>query len=76
MSNCLPYLTREIHRWPDVAYEVDVRTKTHPRIVLKCGDEQRFLCYSKTRVQTRGIMNKVTELRRVLREIGAQRVHP
>lgn len=73
MSNTLPLIERELRLWPDVTYSLDTHSKRHPRIVLQHGDTRRFLCYSSTKVQSRGLLNKVSELRRTLHEIGATR---
>lgn len=72
MSNMLELLERELQRWPGVKYVVEP-SSTHPKLRLSYEDKGRFLPFSKTKVASRGALNKVTELRRVLRDLGAQR---
>ena len=72
MSNSLDTLRKELERWQGVAYSVD-KTGRHPRIWLEYRGVKRFIPYSSTPVGKYGLMQKVTQLRRMLREIGAER---
>lgn len=72
MSESLDFLKRELERWSGVEYGVeDVRP--HPKLHIEYAGARRFLPFSSTRVDRRGILNKVTELRRTLRDMGAER---
>lgn len=72
MSESLEFIKRELERWEGVTYGVeDVRP--HPKVRIEYAGMRRFLPYSSTRVDRRGVLNKVTELRRLLREMGATR---
>lgn len=72
MSESLDFLKRELERWSGVEYGVeDVRP--HPKLRVEYKGVRRFLPFSSTRVDRRGILNKVTELRRTLRDMGAER---
>ena len=72
MSNSLELLRKELERWEGVAYSVD-KTGRHPRLWVAYKGEKRFIPFSSTHVGHYGLMQKVTQLRRVLREIGATR---
>lgn len=72
MSNSLDTLRKELECWQGVAYSVD-KTGRHPRIWLEYRGMRRFIPYSSTPVGKYGLMQKVTQLRRMLREIGAER---
>ena len=72
MSESLDVLRRELERWRGVAYSVD-KTGRHPRLWVECGGQRRFVPFSSTHVGKYGLMQKVTQLRRMLREIGAER---
>lgn len=72
MSDSLELMERELARWAGVRYEVE-NTRPHPKMRLEYGDKRRFIPFSSTRVDRRGMLNKVTELRRMLREMGAVR---
>lgn len=63
-------LEREIRKWPGVTYSIEP-SKVHPKLRLRYRESERFLPFSKTRVDPRGMLNKVTQLRRVLRDMGA-----
>jgi hypothetical protein len=72
MSNSLEFLRKELECWRGVAYSVD-KTGRHPRLWVECSGQKRFIFFSSTTVGKYGLMQKVTQLRRVLREIGAER---
>ena len=72
MSESLEFMQRELERWSGVTYEVE-DTRPHPKLRLHCNGQQRFIPYSCTKVDRRGMLNKVTELRRLLHTMGATR---
>lgn len=72
MSNSFDILRKELQRWPEVTYSVD-RTTRHPRIWLEYRGMKKFIPFSSTPVGKYGLMQKVTQLRRTLRELGAER---
>lgn len=72
MSNSLKVLEKELQYWPGVTYVVD-RAGRHPRIRVRYGETEQFVPYSSTKVGHYGLMQKVTQLRRALKEMGAQR---
>lgn len=71
MSNSLKQLEKELKRWPAVEYTVELSGR-HPRIIVRYGGVERFVPFSSTKVGHYGLMQKVTQLRRTLREIGAE----
>lgn len=71
MSNTLEQLEKELARWPGVNYRADYTTR-HPRIWIEYKGEKRFVPFSKTKVGRYGLMQKVTQLRRTLREMGVE----
>lgn len=72
MSNSLEKLEQELERWPGVTHRAE-RTGRHPRLWLEYQGEKRFIPYSSTQVGHYGLMQKLTQMRRILREIGATR---
>ena len=72
MDRPLEHLEKELRRWPAVEYDVELSGR-HPRIVVRYGGAERFVPFSSTKVGHYGLMQKVTQLRRVLRELGAER---
>lgn len=71
MSNTLEILERELARWPGVDHRVEPR-KRHPRLWISYGGAERFIPFSKTKVGRYGLMQKLTQLRRTLRDMGAE----
>lgn len=72
MSSMRKYLERELEEWVGITFTFE-NGGSHPKIRIQCGDASRFIPYSNTKVAHRGMLNKVTELRRSLRELGAHR---
>jgi hypothetical protein len=68
----LELIMSELARWPGVDYTHEPGGN-HPRLRFRYGSSERFLVYSKTKVDPRGLLNKVTELRRLLHTLGATR---
>lgn len=63
----------EVSEWPGVSVAFEDGGK-HKRACLKFGDAEQFVTYSATPGDTiRGIHNHVGEIRRTLREMGAER---
>jgi len=71
-SNSLELLRKELERWQGVACPVE-KTGRHPRLWVEYRGTKKFVPFSSTHVGKYGLMQKVTQLRRVLREIGAKR---
>ncbi len=71
MSNTLEQLEKELSRWPGVNYRAE-HAGRHPKLWVEYKGEKRFVPYSSTKVGHYGLMQKVTQLRRVLREMGAE----
>jgi len=70
MSNTLEQLEKELRRWPGVNYRANPIGR-HPRLWVEYQGEKRFVPYSSTKVGHYGLMQKITQLRRMLREMGA-----
>lgn len=62
-------IEREMAKWPGVEYAIEHRGK-HPALVVRRGGASRFVPFTNTRTDRRGILNKVSDIRRALREIG------
>lgn len=71
-SNSLELILKELERWPGVTHRAE-HVGRHPRIWVRYGDNEKFVTFSTTQVGRYGLMQKVTQLRRLLREIGATR---
>jgi hypothetical protein len=72
MSRSFPFLEQELARWPEVRYTVDA-TRPHHRLWVEVNGRRQFLPFSSTRTNSRGSRNAVAMLRRLLRQMGAQR---
>jgi hypothetical protein len=70
-NNSLDMLRKELERWQGVAYSVE-KTGRHPRLWVEYRGRKKFVPFSSTHVGKYGLMQKVTQLRRALREIGAE----
>ena len=71
-SNSLEAMYKELERWPGVTHRAE-QVGRHPRLQLEHNGNSRFIPYSSTQVGRYGLMQKITQLRRTLREIGAER---
>ncbi len=69
MSNTLAALRAELRNWPGVTYRVTHRGR-HPRLILSYGGHEQFVPFSCTKVGHYGLMQKVTQLRRTLTDMG------
>jgi len=72
MERCLSLIRRELGEWGGVEYEI-VSGGKHPKLVLKYGGSSRFVTFSTTRVDRRGMMNKLRDIRMQLTALGATR---
>jgi hypothetical protein len=72
MARTLDALEQELRAWSGVTYEV-ADTRPHPKLYVQYSEQRRFLPFSSTSVEGRGMRNKVSQLRRLLHELGAQR---
>lgn len=70
MDRSLTLILRELQNWRDVAHEIR-RGGKHPRIVLTHGGKSRFVTFSGTRSDRRGVLNKISDVRAALRALGA-----
>lgn len=59
----------ELSRYSDIQYTLESGSK-HPRVVVPCGDKARKVMYSSTPVERRAVLNLITDLRRVVREVS------
>lgn len=67
-------LERELEQWPKVKYEVEKEGRSrHPKLWLEYEGRRRFVVFSSTYVAHRGLKNNISNLRRVLRELGAEK---
>lgn len=66
-------ISKEVEEWPGAAVSFEKGSK-HPRAVLSFGDSSRFVVFPDTPGDTdRGILNCLTDVRRELRGLGAER---
>ena len=63
-------IEKELAKHPGVESRFERGTK-HPRVVLKVGTVERFFPFTGTRTDRRGMLNNITALRRLCRELGA-----
>lgn len=73
-NNQMDRLERELQRWPGVKYRLEPGG-THSKLCVTYEHRERRVPVSLTRVPSRGVLNKVTELRRILTTMGAERDH-
>jgi hypothetical protein len=72
MDRPITTLEKELRAWPGVTYEV-AANRPHDRLYVEYGGQRRFLPFSSTPVGRRGMLNKVSQLRRLLHELGAKK---
>lgn len=72
MSDTLEQLEKELKRWPGVRHRAE-HSGRHPKLWVEYAGAERFVPFSLTKVGKYGIMQKVTQLRRTLKAIGAHR---
>lgn len=62
----------ELEKWRGVDYRVEPGGK-HDRIVVVYSGQQRFVTFTRTATGPRGQKNKISDVRRTLQSLGAQR---
>lgn len=72
MSNSLEMMEKELARWPGVTHRAEYSGR-HPRLWVTYRGIERFIPFSCTKVGHYGLMQKVTQLRRLLTKMGAER---
>jgi hypothetical protein len=70
MDRSLTPILRELANWPGVDHEIRHGGK-HPRIVLTHRGASRFVTFSGTPSDRRGVLNKISDVRTTLRALGA-----
>ena len=58
----------ELSRHPNIQYTLESGSK-HPRVVVRCGANERKVPYSSTPTERRAVLNTVTCVRRAIREV-------
>lgn len=66
-------LETELAKWKGVVGHHFESGGKHPRLVVWTAGGRRFLPYTTTHIDPRGMRNKISDLRRVLRELGAEK---
>lgn len=67
-------LEAELAKWRGVvAHRYETGGK-HTKLVVETASGSRFLPFTNTKTDPRGELNKISDLRRVLRELGAEKV--
>lgn len=61
-------LIKEVVRRPGVSWEIS-RARKHGRLTVTVNGRSRFLMFTTTPVEGRGVKNKVAELRRLIKEL-------
>lgn len=67
----LKMMLRELDKWPGITYSLGHRTK-HPVIHVHLGDQSFMHTYAGSPSDYRGARNKVSQLRRAIREMVAK----
>lgn len=67
-------LLTELERWDGVTDHRFEHGGKHPRLVVETARGSRFITLSLTASDQRATKNKVSDLRKVLRELGAEKV--
>lgn len=68
----LELIQKELSRWDGVHYRIE-RGGKHCRLVMQVDGRERFVTFTSTRTDPRGEKNKISDVRRVLHTLGAQR---
>ncbi|UIJ43760.1 PD-(D/E)XK nuclease-like domain-containing protein [Sphingomonas cannabina] len=63
-------IEREVERWPGVTVRFEEGGK-HPRAVFRFGEVEQFRPYPSSPSDQRGLDMKITEVRRLLKDMGA-----
>ena len=67
-------LLSELEKWDGIVGHSFERGGKHSRLIVETAAGSRFLTLSLTASDFRATKNKVSDLRRVLRELGAEKV--
>lgn len=68
-SDSLKALLREVDGHPGIRHRIE-RGRRHSRFVIEAGGRSRFVTFTETRTDYRGILNKVAELRKLIRSLS------
>lgn len=71
MDRTLDLIMQELEAYPQITATIEPG-KRHPRVRLVLGDQSRFIVYSSTPVDRRGMLNKRAELRRLIADMVEQ----
>lgn len=66
-------LEKELDRWSGITGHHFERGNKHPRLVIETKKGSRFVTMSLTASDHRATQNKIGDLRKVLRELGAEK---
>lgn len=66
-------LEKELDRWTGITGHHFEHTGKHPRLVVNTANASRFITMSLTASDVRATKNKIGDLRKVLRELGAEK---
>ncbi|MEN6301329.1 MAG: hypothetical protein ABFE07_20575 [Armatimonadia bacterium] len=66
-------LEAELSQWCGVKHRYTTGGK-HEKLIIEVGDRSRALPFTKTRTDFRGQRNKISDLRRALRDLGAEKL--
>lgn len=67
-------LLSELEKWDGIVGHSFEMGGKHPRLVVATSNGRRFITLSLTASDFRATKNKVSDLRKVLRELGAEKV--
>ena len=71
-KDMLQIIERELDHWPDVRWEIEKRSRHH-RLHLTYRGQSRFIVCPSSQSDVRSLKNKVTDIRREARTLGAER---
>lgn len=66
-------LEKELGRWSGITGHHFEKNGKHPRLVVNTANASRFVTMSLTASDHRATKNKIGDLRKVLRELGAEK---
>lgn len=58
----------ELARHPNIQFNFGHGGR-HPHIVIRCGEKRRKVTFSSTPTDPRGLLNKIADIRRTVREV-------
>ena len=67
-----PELVKELNKWKDVEFRIENSGK-HVKFYLTVNNKSRFVLLSKTISDFRGKYNQVSDVRKTLIKLGAQK---